>query len=324
MNSKNIKATVSRYGTIIFFIGLLVFFSIKSPNFMSVANISNILRQISVVGIATVGMTMIIITGGIDLSIGSVVALTSVILAKLLVDGMGIFPAILITLIAGALLGMINATLINKANIPPLIATLGTITIYRGLAYITTGGLSVYGFPETFRVIGQGYVAGVPVPVLIQIAVYLIGFYILYKLPIGRYIYGIGSNEGASYLSGINVSKVKYFVYTISGILGAVAGIVTLSRINSGLPNTATGFELDVVTAVVLGGISVKGGEGHLAGSIVGCLIIGVLSNGMILLGIEEYYQMLVKGIVLIGAVGIDINMRRNALEGNHAQKTDK
>lgn len=323
MNSKNIKDTVSRYGTIMFFIGLLVFFSIKSPSFMSFANISNILRQISVVGIATVGMTMIIITGGIDLSIGSVVALTSVILAKLLVGGMGILPAILITIVAGAVLGMINAILINKMNIPPLIATLGTIIIYRGLAYITTGGLSVYGFPESFRVIGQGYVTGIPVPVLIQVVVYIFGFYILYKTPMGRYIYGIGSNESASYLSGVNVDKVKYFVYTVSGMLGAIAGVVTLSRINSGLPNTATGFELDVVTAVVLGGISVKGGEGHLAGSIIGCLIIGVLSNGMILLGIEEYYQMLVKGIVLIGAVGIDINMRRNALEANYEKKAD-
>lgn len=321
MNSQKIKATVFRYGTIIFFIGLLVFFSIRSPRFMSIANISNILRQISVVGITTVGMTMVIITGGIDLSVGSVVALTSVILAKLLVGGVPIVPAIFATVVAGAILGFINAVLINKINIPPLIATLGTITIYRGMAYITTGGLSVFGFPQEFRVIGQGVIGILPVPVLIQILVYIVGFYILYKTPMGRYIYGIGSNESASYLSGINVKKVKYFVYIISGILGAIAGIVTLSRINSGLPNTATGFELDVVTAVVLGGISVKGGEGHLAGSIIGCLIIGVLSNGMILLGIQEYYQMLVKGIVLIGAVGIDINMRRTAQEGNYEQK---
>ncbi|MGO1469359.1 MULTISPECIES: ABC transporter permease [Bacillota] len=315
MNNKKIKETIFRYGTVIFFIGLLIFFSIKNPKFMSFANITNILRQISVIGIATVGMTMIIITGGIDLSIGSTIALTSVIMAKLLVSGIGIIPAILITLLAGAVLGMINALLINKINIPPLIATLGTVTIYRGIAYIITGGMSVYGFPESFRFIGQGYIGILPAPVLIQIMVYGIGFFILYKTAMGRHIYGIGSNEGASYLSGINVKKVKYFVYTISGILGAVAGIVTLSRINSGLPNTATGFELDVVTAVVLGGISVKGGEGHLAGSIIGCLIIGVLANGMIFLDIEEYYQMLVKGIVLIGALGIDINMKRNNKE---------
>ncbi len=319
MYSKKLKASLYKYGTIAFFIGLVIFFTIKSPRFMSLANISNVLRQMSVVGIATVGMTMIIITGGIDLSIGSVVALSSVILAKLLVSGMSIIPAIIITLLAGVGLGLTNAILINKLNIPPLIATLGTITIYRGLAYITTGGLSVFGFPEQFRFIGQGYIGGFPVPVIIQIIVYAIGFFILYKTPMGRYIYGIGSNENASYLSGINVKKVKYFVYIFSGILGALAGVVTLSRINSGLPNTATGFELDVVTAVVLGGVSVKGGEGHLAGSIIGCLIIGVLSNGMILLGIEEYYQMLVKGIVLIAAVGIDIKVRNTAKDGSHA-----
>ena len=285
---------------------------------MSIANGTNILRQISVVGIATVGMTMVILTGGIDLSIGSTLALTSVIMAKLLVAGIGVFPALLITLIVGAFLGLLNAVLINKLKIPPLIATLGTITIYRGFAYIITGGVSVYGFPESFRVIGQGYLGPVPVPVIIQIVVYVIGFYILYKTPLGRHIYGIGSNEAASYLSGVNVSRVKYFVYIISGVLGAVAGIVTLSRINSGLPNAATGFELDVVTAVVLGGISVKGGEGHLFGSIIGCLIIGVLANGMVLIGIEEYYQMLVKGIVLIGALGIDINLKRSNQETSY------
>lgn len=318
MSRKNIKETIFRYGTIIFFIGLVVFFSIMNPKFLSVANGTNILRQISVVGIATVGMTMVILTGGIDLSVGSTLALTSVIMAKLLVGGVGIFPSLFITLVAGALLGLINAILINKLRIPPLIATLGTITIYRGLAYIITGGVSVYGFPESFRVIGQGYLGPVPVPVIIQIIVYVIGFYILYKTPLGRHIYGIGSNETASYLSGVNVSRVKYFVYIFSGILGAVAGIVTLSRINSGLPNAATGFELDVVTAVVLGGISVKGGEGHLSGSIIGCLIMGVLANGMILIGIEEYYQMLVKGIVLIGALGIDINLKRSSQEKSY------
>lgn len=318
MSRKNIKETMFRYGTIIFFIGLVVFFSIMNPKFLSVANGTNILRQISVVGIATVGMTMVILTGGIDLSVGSTLALTSVIMAKLLVGEVGIFPSLFITLAAGALLGLINALLINKLRIPPLIATLGTITIYRGLAYIITGGVSVYGFPESFRVIGQGYLGPVPVPVIIQIIVYAIGFYILYKTPLGRHIYGIGSNETASYLSGVNVSRVKYFVYIFSGILGAVAGIVTLSRINSGLPNAATGFELDVVTAVVLGGISVKGGEGHLFGSIIGCLIMGVLANGMILIGIEEYYQMLVKGIVLIGALGIDINLKRSSQEKSY------
>ena len=254
---------------------------------------------------------MIIISGGIDLSIGAVVSLTGVVLAKMLVANVPIYYAIAVTLFVGVVLGFINALLINKLSIPPLIATLGTITIYRGFSYIVTGGISVHGFPESFRFFGQGYIGIIPVPVLIQLAVFVVGVYILYKTPMGRYIYGIGSSEKVSYLSGVNIEKVKYFVYIFSGFLGAVAGIVMLSRLNSGLPNTATGFELDVVTAVVLGGISINGGEGRIEKSILGCLIIGVLSNGMILLGIQEYYQMVAKGFVLISAVGIDLLMRR-------------
>ena len=256
---------------------------------------------------------MIILSGGIDLSVGSTVALTGIVLAKLLVGGMPIFLAVLVTLVIGTVLGSINALLINHINIPPLIATLGTISVYRGITYITTGGIAVHGFPDSFRIIGQGYIGFMPLPVIIQLIVYVIGFYILYRTALGRYIYGVGSSEKVSHLSGVDVKKVKYFVYTFSGFLGGLAGVVMLSRLNSGLPNTATGFELDVVTAVVLGGISISGGEGRLEKSILGCLIIGVLSNGMILLGIPEFYQMLAKGIVLIVAVGIDTSMRRSA-----------
>lgn len=313
MEVNKIKRVVFRYGTLIFLIGLVLFFSTQSKTFLKWENISNVLRQISIVGICSVGMTIIILTGGIDLSVGSVIALTSVSLATMLVSGMNMFVAIGLTLILGLIIGLVNALLINKLEIPPLIATLGTTTIFRGLAYIVTGGLSVYGFPETFSFIGQGYIGVIPVPVIIQALAYALGFYLLHQTTFGRYVYGLGSNEKATYLSGINVKRVKYQVYMLSGFLGSVAGVVMLSRINSGLPNTATGFELDVVTAVVLGGISVSGGEGHLAGSILGCLIIGVLSNGMILMGIEEYYQMLVKGMVLIVAVGLDIYMRKTS-----------
>lgn len=309
---KKIKSFFFQYGTFLFFIVLMIFFSLQAPSFLTGKNLTNILRQISIVGICAVGMTMIIISGGIDLSIGSTVALTGVILAKLFVLGIPLLPALCLTLLFGCLLGFINGLLINRLNLPPLIATLGTITVYRGLAYILTGGIAIYGFPESFRRVGQGYIGFLPVPVLFQLVIYGLGFYILYCTPLGRYIYGVGSSEKVSYLSGINVGKVKYFVYTFSGFLGALAGIILLSRLNSGLPNTATGFELDVVTAVVLGGISITGGAGKLEKSILGCLIIGVLSNGMILLGIPEFYQMLAKGIVLIAAVGIDTSLGKN------------
>ncbi|MGL5439702.1 MAG: ABC transporter permease [Filifactoraceae bacterium] len=313
MKVVRLKKVLFRYGTLIFLICLIIFFSSQNSNFLKWKNISNVLRQISIVGISSVGMTIVIITGGIDLSVGSVIALTSVSLATMMVAGVNISVAITLTICLGVIIGFINGFLINRLEIPPLIATLGTTTIYRGLAYIVTGGVSVYGFPEKFKIIGQGYLGAVPIPVIIQILVYAIGFYLLYQTSFGRYVYGIGSNEKATYLSGINIKKIKYLAYMISGLLGSVAGVVMLSRVNSGLPNTATGFELDVVTAVVLGGISVTGGDGHLAGSILGCLIIGVLSNGMILMGIEEYYQMLVKGMVLIAAVGIDIYMRKTS-----------
>lgn len=306
-----IKKFTFKYGTFLFLIFLMVSFSLSTPIFLSFKNLTNILRQISIVGICTVGMTMIILSGGIDLSVGSIVALTGIILAKLLVSGVSVGVSVFLALLVGTALGFINGLLINRIAIPPLIATLGTISIYRGLSYIITGGIAVHGFPEHFRIIGQGYLGPLPLPVIIQLFVYAIGFYILYKTALGRYIYGVGSSEKVSYLSGINVPKVKYFVYTFSGFLSALAGVVMLSRLNSGLPNTATGFELDVVTAVVLGGISITGGEGRLEKSILGCLIIGVLSNGMILLGIAEFYQMLAKGIVLIAAVGIDLSMRK-------------
>lgn len=309
---KRIKEFIFRYGTLLFLIFLIIFFSMNSSNFLTVKNLTNVLRQISIIGICTVGATMIILSGGIDLSVGSMIALTGVILAKLMVSGVSIPLAVAVALLVGILLGICNALLVNYINIPPLIATLGTITIYRGLAYIITKGSAIHGFPESFRIIGQGYAGMIPIPVIIQIIVYIVGFVILHKTALGRHIYGVGSSEKVSYLSGIDVKKVKFFVYTFSGFLAGLAGVVMLSRLNSGLPNTATGFELDVVTAVVLGGISVTGGEGRLEKSILGCLIIGILSNGMILLGIQEFYQMLAKGLVLISAVGIDINLRKN------------
>ena len=306
-----IKQIAFKYGIVIFLICLMVLFSLKSPYFLTVDNIAIILRQISIVGICTVGMTMVIITGGIDLAIGSTIALCSIILAKLLVSGMNIPQAIIITIALGVLLGLMNGFLINRIKVSPLIATLGTSTIFRGITYIITSGKTVYGFPEKFSFIGQGYIGFIPVPVILLILVYLVGYFILYSTKYGRYIYGIGGNEMASILSGVNVKKVKYFVYGISGGLTGFASVVLLSRINSGLPNTGVGFELDVVTAVVLGGISVNGGEGRLMGVLMGCLIMGILSNGMILTGINTYYQLVAKGVVLLTAVGIDNLVKR-------------
>lgn len=306
MKNKKINDKVFDYGIVAFLICLVAIFSVTSEHFFTFTNITNILRQISIVGISTVAMTMVIITGGIDLSVGAILALSSIMLAKMLTSGINMYLAIPITLVLGIIMGLFNGFLINKAKISPLISTLGTMTIFRGITYIITSGLPIYGFPKEFSFIGQGYIGKLPVPVFILIGVYILGFIILYMTKFGVYVYGIGGSEKASLLSGVKVNLIKYKVYAISGFLAALAGVVSLSRINSGVPNTGTGFELDVVTAVVLGGVSVNGGVGKLSGVIMGCLIIGVLSNGMILLNIGEYYQMIVKGAVLLIAVGID------------------
>ena len=312
MSKKKLSVKVLDYGIVVFLISLIVIFSVSNKYFFTFTNITNVLRQISIVGISTVAMTMVVLTGGIDLSVGSMLALSSIMLAKMLTNGINMYLAIPITLVLGIVMGLFNGFLINKVKISPLITTLGTMTIYRGITYIVTSGLPVYGFPKEFSFIGQGYIANIPVPIFILVGVYIIGFIILYMTKFGVHVYGIGGSEKASLLSGIKVNLVKYKVYALSGFLAALAGVVSLSRINSGVPNTGTGFELDVVTAVVLGGVSVNGGVGKLSGVIIGCLIIGILSNGMILLNIGEYYQMVVKGLVLLIAVGVDNYTKNN------------
>lgn len=305
------KTGVFTYGILFFLILLFIVLSFSSPYFLTVDNLTKVLRQVAVVGIVTVGMTMVILTGGIDLSVGSILGLTSVILAKLMVSGVSIPIAVLITLVFGMVLGLINGFLINKINISPLITTLGTMTIYSGITYIVTGGGNIFGFPKGFSYIGQGYFLKIPVPIIILAIIYMIGFFILNNTRFGRYLYGIGANEKASILSGVDVTKIKYIVYTISGLLASLASVVMLSRLNSALPNTGVGLEFDVVTAVVLGGVSVNGGEGKLQGVIIGLLIIGILENGMILLSIDDYFQTVIKGLVLLVAVGIDNKIKR-------------
>lgn len=279
-----IKRTgIFTYGILIFLIGLFIILSFSSPYIFTLANLTTVLRQVAVVGIITVSMTMIILTGGIDLSVGSMLGLCAVVLAKLMVSGVNMVLAIIITLLVGMMLGIFNGFLVNEIKISPLISTLGTMTIFSGLTYMITEGKGIFGFPDNFSFIGQGYLLGIPVPILILVAVYAFGFFILTNTRYGRYLYGIGANEKASVLSGVDVKKVKYIAYMTSGLLSALAAVVMLSRVNSALPNLGEGLEFDVVTAVVLGGISVNGGEGRLQGVVIGLLIIAVLSNGMVL-----------------------------------------
>jgi len=296
----------AKYGIVVVLIALVVFFSIISPQFLKMNNIFNILRQVAIVGIASVGMTMVLLTGGIDLTAGSVIGVGSVLTAALILAGMPTVPAVIVVLLISAGIGMINGFFINAMNIPPLITTLGLMTSLRGVAYLITGGLPIFGFKSGITALGKGYFLGIPLPVVLMAGVFLVGILFLEKTRYGRYIYGVGGNEEASILSGINVKQVRYIVYSISGMLCGLAGIVLLARINSGQPNAGTGYEMDIITAVVLGGVSISGGEGRLPLVVIGVLIMGVLTNGMILMNIQEYVQWVVKGLVLVAAVGFD------------------
>jgi ribose transport system permease protein len=267
----------------------------------------NIIRQVSMLEIVAVGMTFVLLTGGIDLSVGSQISFIGVLVAKLVVDG-GLNPilACLIGIAATTLIGFINGTIVTKIGIPPLIATLAMMTILKGVSYITCGGLPVYGIPDSIKVIGQGYLGAVPIPVFIMLIITAIGIFVLSKTYIGRYFYAVGSNEEAAKLSGLNTNGIKVLVYIVCGFFTGIAGLIMLGRISSGQPVAGNGFEMDVLTAIVLGGVSVVGGKGTIIGAFIGVLIMGVLNNGLIIIGVDEYYQLVIKGLVLLIAVGFD------------------
>ncbi|MEA5013317.1 MAG: ABC transporter permease [Candidatus Limiplasma sp.] len=302
------KVQISRYAIFLVLVVMLIFFSIVAPGFFSKTTFLNILRQVAVNGIAAVGMTMVILTGGIDISVGSIVGSTSVLCAMMMTT-LQIHPvlAVLLTLLFGQLVGLANGFMVYKIKIPPMIATLASLSILRGMAYIFSGGLPIYNLPEGFTVLGQGYFLGIPIPVLIMIACFALGWFVLEHTSYGRYVYGIGSNVESSRLSGINVGKIMVSVYGMCGMLASLAGVVYLSRVNSGQPKGGEGYEMDIITAVVLGGVSTTGGEGKIIRVVVGLLIMGVLMTGMTMMNIQEYYQRVVKGVVLIVAISYDI-----------------
>lgn len=303
-NFKNILAT---YGILIVLIALSIAFAVMtSGQFFAIENVFNILKQVAVVGIMSVGMTMVLLTAGIDLSIGSIAGMACVLAASLLLKGVNVWLVVLAVLAISALTGLLNGFFINELQIPPLIVTLAMMTSIRGVAYLITRGLPIFGFKSDILVLGQGYVGFIPVPVILMVIVFIIGIVFVQNTRYGRYMYGVGGNEEATRLSGINVKKIKYIVYSISSLLAGLAGMVMLARINSGTPKMGQGYEMDVITAVVLGGVSISGGEGRLGFVIVGVLIMGVLTNGLILLNVQEYVQWVIKGLALIAAVGFD------------------
>jgi len=294
---------------------LVVIFASANPRFLSMNNLFTVARQVSMYGIASIGMTFVILIAGIDLSTGSIITIVNVMCAYLMVHmGFGMTEAVVVSLVMATFIGFLNGMLISTIGIPAIIATFATQTIFAGLAYLLSGGTPVYGFDPRFKVIGQGYIGPVPVPVIIMILCFALGAFILNKTYFGRYFYAVGGNEEAAALSGIRVSRVKYLIYSLSGLFAGLAGIVMLSRTNSAQPTAGLGYEFDVITCVVLGGVSITGGFGKISGVIAGVLIIGVLTNGMVLLNVSNYTQMVVKGLVLILAVGFDTIQKKKAL----------
>ncbi len=291
------------------FIAEIIIFAIASDGtFITGRNIINISRQVSYYGIASIGMTFVILIADIDLSIGSIITLVNVVCAWLMVSaGVNMWVAVLFSLAMATAIGLVNAVMVAAVGIPALIATFASQTVFEGVAYLISGGRPIAGFDSDFGIFGRWSAFDVlPICALLMIACFAIGSFILNKTYFGRYFYAIGGNEEAAELSGIRVNRVKYLIYALSGFFAGLAGIVLLSRANSAQSTVGKGLEFDVITCVVLGGVSVYGGVGSMSGVIAGVLIIGSLTNGMILMDVSEYTQMVVKGLVLAVAVGID------------------
>lgn len=306
-NYKN-KELLTKLGPLFGLLLLIIIVSILNPNFLSIANIFNVLRQVSISAIIALGMTFVILTGGIDLSVGSTLALTGAVAASLLAGGTDPFVAMGIALVLGLLLGAINGVIITKGKVAPFIATLATMTIYRGLTLVYTDGkpISSLGDHYTFQLFGKGYFLGFPVPVVTMVISFIVLYFILQKTTFGRRVYAVGGNEEAAKLSGINADRVKIAVYAITGFLAALSALILTSRLNSAQPTAGESYELDAIAAVVLGGTSLNGGKGWIFGTLIGALIIGVLNNGMNLIGVSSFWQQVVKGIVILLAVLLD------------------
>lgn len=259
-------------------------------------------------------MTFVILTGGIDLSIGSIVAFVAVVLGTFLHSNVGIFLSVLFALIAGAFAGLVNGLIVAKGKVPAFITTLGMMSVARGVALIITNGQTIHMFPRSFRVLGTGYIGPVPVPAIIAISIVILAHLVLSYTRFGRYVYAIGGNREAVHLSGINVDLVEILVYVISGLTCALGAIILVGRLNSAQPIAGYGYELNAIAAAIIGGTSLSGGEGNVFGTLIGALLMGVLQNGLTLLNVSSYTQQLVIGSVIVAAVFVDQIRRGNVM----------
>jgi ribose/xylose/arabinose/galactoside ABC-type transport system permease subunit len=295
-----------KYGIFIAFIAVIVILSIICPSFLTWRNLLNIVRKSSIHGVMAIGMTFVILTAGIDLSVGSVLALTGVLCASFEHAGLPVVVIVIATLGIGAFIGSVNGLIITKGKVTPFVVTLGMMSVARGLAHIYTDGQPISGFGGSFRYIGGGDFFYVPVPIIIFVFTLLIAAVILRDTRLGRYTYAIGGNEEAVRLSGINVDRFKIAVYAISGLTAALGAVILTSRLNAGESIAGVGYELDVIASVVIGGTSLMGGRGSVWGTFIGALLIGTIDNGMNLLIIPAYWQLVVKGLIIIGAALLD------------------
>ena len=314
---KKLSSSNNVLGIVIALLALCLDLAIASPVFLTSSNFLNVFQQISINFVVAVGMTFVIISGGIDLSVGSNIALSGLLMGILMKNyNVPVFVTILVCILFSGVIGLVNGALISFLSLPPFIATLGTMSIVRGAAYTVTAGQPIYTFPTGFTAV-SGRVAGIPLwTTLIMVAVMLLGWYILKYTRVGRFTYAVGGNESCARLSGINLKKVKCFVYVVSGLCCGVAALLLSSRLDSAVPTNADGQEMDAIAAVVIGGTSMSGGEGSMIGTLIGILIIGIIANGLNLLGVAQGPQKMVKGMIIVVAVIIDV-IRRKASQSS-------
>ncbi|MBI0579332.1 ABC transporter permease [Neobacillus cucumis] len=308
INLGNLGRVFAKYGIYIAFAILFVILSVSSESFLTTTNLINILRQVSIIGIVAIGMSFIIITGGIDLSVGSIMALSAVVAASFAKadTSYSLFIPIIVGMAVGLACGLINGVLVAKWKVAPFIATLGMMTAARGLAMVYTDGRPVIGLSNSYNHIGSGSFLNIPIPIIAFIIIALIGIFLLRFTVFGRYVYATGGNEQSAKLSGIRVNFIKIGVYGIAGLLAGIGGMILSSRIMSGSPVLGEGYELDAIEAVVIGGTSLFGGVGSIIGTLAGVLIIGVMNNGLDLLNVSSYYQQILKGAIIVIAVLLD------------------
>lgn len=306
---KNISFILKKFRTVLSLLILIAIVTILSPKFLNMYNILNIFKQVSINGLIAFGMTFVILTGGIDLSVGSILALSGTILGLTITSGTPDYIVIIIALVVGSLLGLFNGVAISKLKLQPFIVTLATMTMYRGITMIISNGIPVMGVTVNAPVLdffSQGTVLGIPFPMIIFIVLLGILYITLQKTVFGRGVYALGGNEETARLSSIPVDKIKIMVYVISGAMASLAGVILTSRLSSAQPTAGVGFELDAIAAVVIGGTSLSGGKGKIFGTFLGILIIGVLNNGLNIIGVSAFYQQFVKGAVILFAVILD------------------